>query len=122
MGKLSDSSPAIRIENSGGRASPRFFAKILGIPQLLGALVAFVILIVGWNFLGQFYLNAARPAPFIGARLIVGLIGLGLLTWVVYLNGDRWLAFYVVLPSIILLAIFVYGFIFWTAYTSLTDS
>lgn len=38
------------------------------------------------------------------------------------LNRDRITAIVVLLPSIILLAIFVYGFIFWTGYTSITDS
>ncbi len=36
-------------------------------------------------------------------------------------NSDRTTAFFVILPSIILLAIFVYGFIGQTIYTSLTD-
>lgn len=122
MGKLSNSSPSARMDGSGQALSPRFFARILGIPQLVGALVVFVFLIVGWNFLGQFYLTLSNPMPLLGGRLIVGLVGIGLLTWAVYLNGDRWMAVYVMLPSIFLLAIFVYGFIFWTGYTSLTDS
>ena len=37
------------------------------------------------------------------------------------LNKERLIAFLVLLPSIILLAIFVYGFIFQTAYSSLLD-
>ncbi|WP_077616530.1 carbohydrate ABC transporter permease [Caenibacillus caldisaponilyticus] len=36
------------------------------------------------------------------------------------LSKDRWLAFLFLLPSIILLAIFVYGFISWTAYVSVS--
>ncbi len=38
------------------------------------------------------------------------------------INRDRLTAFLMLTPSIILIAIFVYGFIAWTAYTSLTDS
>jgi glucose/mannose transport system permease protein len=38
------------------------------------------------------------------------------------LSRDRITAIVVLLPSIILLAIFVYGFIIWTGYTSFTDS
>jgi len=38
------------------------------------------------------------------------------------LNRDRIIAILVLLPSLILLAIFVYGFIGWTGYTSMTDS
>ncbi len=38
------------------------------------------------------------------------------------INRDRLTAFLMLTPSIILIAIFVYGFIGWTAYTSLTDS
>ncbi|MFN8374226.1 MAG: sugar ABC transporter permease [Anaerolineae bacterium] len=38
------------------------------------------------------------------------------------LSRDRITAILVLLPSIIVLAIFVYGFIFWTGYTSMTDS
>jgi glucose/mannose transport system permease protein len=34
---------------------------------------------------------------------------------------DQWIAIFVLLPSLILLAIFVYGFIFQTGYNSLTD-
>lgn len=37
------------------------------------------------------------------------------------LNKDRIIAFLVLLPSVILIGIFVYGFIFQTAYSSLTD-
>ena len=35
-------------------------------------------------------------------------------------HRERWIAFLLVLPSIILIAIFVYGFIGWTAATSLS--
>lgn len=38
------------------------------------------------------------------------------------LNRDRVLALLVIAPSIILLTVFVYGFIAWTGYTSMTDS
>ncbi len=38
------------------------------------------------------------------------------------LNRDRVMAFLVLLPSLILIAVFVYGFIGWTAYTSTTNS
>jgi glucose/mannose transport system permease protein len=38
------------------------------------------------------------------------------------MNRDRLTAFLMLLPSVILVAIFVYGFIGWTGYTSLTDS
>src|SRR5436190_24237090 len=38
------------------------------------------------------------------------------------LNRDRITAFLMILPSIILIAIFVYGVIAWTGYTSMTDS
>lgn len=38
------------------------------------------------------------------------------------INRDRLTAFLMLLPSIILIAVFVYGFIGWTAYTSTTDS
>jgi glucose/mannose transport system permease protein len=99
------------------------FRNIRGIPQLVAALVAFVILIVGWKFLGQYSLSLTKPPmPLLGARLVVALVGVAFLTWAVKLNGDRWMAIYVILPSIGLLAVFVYGFIFWTAYTSMTDS
>jgi glucose/mannose transport system permease protein len=37
------------------------------------------------------------------------------------LNRDRLIAFLMLLPSLILLAIFVYGFIVQTVYTSMTD-
>ena len=37
-------------------------------------------------------------------------------------NRDRTTAFLMLLPSIILVAIFVYGFIAWTGYTSITNS
>ncbi len=37
-----------------------------------------------------------------------------------YLRRERWIAFLMILPSIILLAIFVYGFISWTAVVSLS--
>ncbi|WP_425426238.1 carbohydrate ABC transporter permease [Tuberibacillus calidus] len=37
------------------------------------------------------------------------------------LSKDRWLAFLFILPSIILIAIFVYGFIAWTGYVSLSN-
>jgi glucose/mannose transport system permease protein len=37
-------------------------------------------------------------------------------------NRDRVTAIIMLMPSIILLAVFVYGFIGWTAYTSMTDS
>jgi glucose/mannose transport system permease protein len=37
-------------------------------------------------------------------------------------NSDRLVAFLMILPSIILVGIFVYGFIAWTGYTSMTDS
>ena len=100
--------------------------RVQGIPQFAAALVLLVILVLGWQFLGQFFLTLpGEPpirAPFLGARLIVGLLFVGVLTWGVYLNGDWWVAIFVVLPSFILLGIFVYGFIFWTGYTSLTDS
>jgi glucose/mannose transport system permease protein len=38
------------------------------------------------------------------------------------LTRDRLIAILMLLPSVILVAIFVYGFIAWTGYTSLTDS
>lgn len=38
------------------------------------------------------------------------------------LNRDRVMAFLVLLPSLLLIAVFVYGFIGWTAYTSTTNS
>src|SRR6185295_5128867 len=38
------------------------------------------------------------------------------------MNRDRATAIAVLTPSVILLAIFVYGFIAWTGYTSMTDS
>src|SRR5690606_8564570 len=38
------------------------------------------------------------------------------------LNRDRVIAFLMLLPSIVLVAIFVYGFIGWTGWTSLTNS
>jgi glucose/mannose transport system permease protein len=38
------------------------------------------------------------------------------------MNRDRWIAIAMLSPSVILLAIFVYGFIGLTAYTSLTDT
>lgn len=38
------------------------------------------------------------------------------------MRRDRALAIVVLMPSVILLAIFVYGFIAWTGYTSMTDS
>lgn len=38
------------------------------------------------------------------------------------MNRDRIIAILVLLPSILLLAVFVYGFIGWTVYTSMTDS
>lgn len=38
------------------------------------------------------------------------------------MNRDRATAIVMLLPSVILLAIFVYGFIAWTGYTSMTDS
>src|SRR5262245_40363756 len=38
------------------------------------------------------------------------------------MTRDRIIAILVLLPSVILLAIFVYGFIAWTGYTSMTDS
>lgn len=38
------------------------------------------------------------------------------------LNRDRITAMLMLLPSVVLVAIFVYGFIGWTGYTSLTDS
>jgi glucose/mannose transport system permease protein len=38
------------------------------------------------------------------------------------MSRNRYTAILVLLPSIILLAVFVYGFIGWTGYTSLTDS
>lgn len=38
------------------------------------------------------------------------------------INPDRVMAIVVLLPSVLLLAIFVYGFIAWTGYTSITDS
>lgn len=38
-----------------------------------------------------------------------------------YINRERWIAFFMILPSIILLAIFVYGFITWTAAVSLSQ-
>jgi glucose/mannose transport system permease protein len=37
------------------------------------------------------------------------------------LSKDRWFAFLFILPSIILIAIFVYGFIAWTGYVSLSN-
>lgn len=37
-------------------------------------------------------------------------------------NRDRFIAILMLTPSIILVAIFVYGFIAWTGYTSMTDS
>jgi glucose/mannose transport system permease protein len=36
-------------------------------------------------------------------------------------NRDQWIAMLVLLPSVILIAIFVYGFIYQTGYSSLTD-
>ncbi len=69
MGKLSNSSPSARMDSSDQALSPRFSARILGIPQLVGALVVFVFLIVGWNFLGQFYLTLSNPMPLLGGRL-----------------------------------------------------
>jgi glucose/mannose transport system permease protein len=41
--------------------------------------------------------------------------------WTKYLSGDRLLAILMLTPSLILVAIFVYGFIGMTAYTSTTD-
>lgn len=38
-----------------------------------------------------------------------------------HFRQERWTAFLIILPSIILLAIFVYGFIFWTARVSLSQ-
>jgi len=38
-----------------------------------------------------------------------------------YMNRERWIAFLMLLPSIILLAIFVYGFIAWTGYVSFSQ-
>jgi glucose/mannose transport system permease protein len=38
-----------------------------------------------------------------------------------YINRERWIAFLMLLPSIILLAIFVYGFITWTGYVSFSQ-
>ncbi len=38
------------------------------------------------------------------------------------MRGNRLMAVLVLLPSLILVGIFVYGFIAWTAYTSMTDS
>ncbi len=38
------------------------------------------------------------------------------------MNRDRVIAIAMLMPSVILLAIFVYGFIAWTGYTSMTDS
>lgn len=38
-----------------------------------------------------------------------------------YMNRERWIAFFMLLPSIILLAIFVYGFIGWTGYVSFSQ-
>lgn len=37
-------------------------------------------------------------------------------------NRDRWTAIAMLAPSVVLVGIFVYGFIAWTAYTSMTDS
>ena len=38
------------------------------------------------------------------------------------INQDRLISFLVLLPSLVLLAVFVYGFIAWTAHESTTDS
>jgi len=38
-----------------------------------------------------------------------------------HFRQERWIAFLIILPSIILLAIFVYGFILWTARVSLSQ-
>lgn len=123
MGRLSDTSPSARMDTASRPKTSAPFRNIRGIPQLVAALVAFLILIVGWKFLGQYSLSLTKPPmPLIGARLVVALVGVVFLTWAVKLNGDRWMAIYVILPSVGLLAVFVYGFIFWTAYTSMTDS
>ncbi len=37
-----------------------------------------------------------------------------------YARRERWIAFFMILPSIVLIAIFVYGFISWTAVVSLS--
>jgi glucose/mannose transport system permease protein len=38
-----------------------------------------------------------------------------------HMRRERWIGFLMVLPSIILLAIFVYGFIGWTTVVSLSQ-
>lgn len=101
-------------------------SKLKGLPQLGAAALVALLLVLGWSFLGQYYLtipgDTPVKAPFIGARLMIGLVAVILLGWGLVRNGDWWVAVGVLVPSIVLLAIFVYGFIFWTAYTSLTDS
>jgi hypothetical protein len=56
--------------------------KIKGIAQIILAIAMAVFLVVGWDFLGNYYvtLKFLPNVPLFGARLIIGLAVIGFVT------------------------------------------